>query len=84
MPVIGLLLSLIESPEFIIGQLQQNPALSVGEASGHWLPVAAEAEDDEGCRTLHDWISSLPGVAYVDVVHVNFEPTQPHSIVSQP
>ncbi len=43
--------------------------------------AAIEAEDDAGLRELHDWIASRPGVAFVDVVHVNFDdsttPTPP-------
>lgn len=44
-----------------------------GVSEGSWLPVAVEAEDEGGLRQLHDWIATLPGVAFVDVVHVSFE-----------
>ena len=43
-----------------------------GERNDRWLPVAMEARDDAESRDLHDWLSALPGVEFVDVVYVNF------------
>jgi hypothetical protein len=69
----GLLISLHSSVFSVADRLRAHPAITVGEVVDHWLPVAVEAEDDESCREYHDWIAAQPGVAYVDVVHVNFE-----------
>ena len=69
----GLLISLHSSVSSVADRLRAHPAITVGEVADHWLPVAVEAEDDESCRECHDWIAAQPGVAYVDVVHVNFE-----------
>ncbi len=72
---VGLLISL-ESSEACDGlaeRLSAKGTVFPGAAEGRWLPVAAEAETDEALRELHDWIAGLPGVAFVDVVHVNFE-----------
>lgn len=69
----GLLISLHSSVSSVADRLRARPAITVGEVADHWLPVAVEAEDDESCREYHDWIAAQPGVAYVDVVHVNFE-----------
>lgn len=69
----GLLISLHSSVSSVADRLRAHPAITVGEVADHWLPVAVEAEDDESCREYHDWIAAQPGVAYVDVVHVNFE-----------
>ena len=75
MPAVGLLLSIEagSSVSEVTEGLCRNPSLMVGESAGRWLPVAVEADDDAGCRELHDWIAAQPGVAFVDVVHVNFE-----------
>jgi len=71
----GLLLSL--DPQEPVGRLSARlvagGAVFPGAVEGSWLPVAVEAEDDAGLRELHDWIAGLPGVAFVDVVHVSFE-----------
>ena len=53
--------------------LEAHPDLSLGELQDRWLPIAAIAEDHPACMALHDWISEQQGVAYVDVVHVNFD-----------
>lgn len=69
----GLLISLESATDGVAGRLREHPALTVGEVTDRWLPVAAEAADDAECRALHDWIAAQPGVAFVDVVHVNFD-----------
>jgi hypothetical protein len=70
---VGLLVSLDSPSPQVIDRLRAHPAMTVGEVTDHWLPVAVEADDDESCREYHDWIAAQPGVTYVDVVHVNFE-----------
>lgn len=74
MLTLGLLVSL-DSPKSgaVERRLRAHPSMTVGEVAERWLPVAVEAEDDSVCRDLHEWIGALPGVAFVDVVHVNFE-----------
>ena len=73
MTTVGLLLSLDPTFADVSSRLAAHPALTVGEAAEHWLPVAVEADDDAACRELHDWIAAQPGVAFVDVVHVSFD-----------
>ena len=53
--------------------LRTRPELTLGQRSDRWLPIAVEATDARASRDLHDWLSALPGVDFVDVVHVNFE-----------
>jgi len=73
----GLLLSL--QPDAPVAalthRLAEHPAFSPGTMQGSWLPVAMEAVDDAESRALHDWLAAQPGVAFVDVVHVNFDET---------
>lgn len=74
MLTLGLLVSLDPAQSSAVERrLRAHPAMTVGELADRWLPVAVEAEDDSVCRDLHEWIGVLPGVAFVDVVHVNFE-----------
>lgn len=71
----GLILSLETqySLENLTSVLSGHDSVFPGSADGSWLPVAIEAEDDGGMRVIHQWLAALPGVAYVDVVHVNFD-----------
>jgi hypothetical protein len=75
----GLVLTLSSDPA-LAGQarttLLQRAELTVGQQNLRWLPVVAEAHDVGASRDLHDWLSSLPGIDFVDVVHVDFEETK--------
>lgn len=53
--------------------LQSRPELTLGECNQRWLPLVAETPDVPASRDLHDWLNQLPGVEFVDVVHVSFE-----------
>jgi hypothetical protein len=76
MPVSGLVVTLrSERQEMALDAIRSHAAFSPGRLSGQWLPVAMEARDDADSRNLHDWLLSLPGVAFVDVVAVNFDDT---------
>lgn len=52
--------------------LQARPELTHGELNARWLPVALEAADVGASRDFHDWLNTVPGVDFVDVVEVNF------------
>ena len=81
MPTLGLLISLDSAPSGAVEQrLREHPSITVGTPADRWLPVAVEAQDDLQCREFHDWIAAQPGVAFVDVVHVNFEEPTADSI----
>lgn len=73
MLTVGLLVSFESPSSHVVDRLRAHPAMTVGEVTDRWLPVAVEADDDAICREYHDWIAAQPGVAYVDVVHVNIE-----------
>ena len=79
-----------------IAKVSARPEFMPGARNDRWLPVAMEAHDDAESRDLHDWLHALPGVAYVDVVSVNFEdaelspatsdgqsPSEPDSVLSE-
>ena len=76
MPISGLLLTLggttAERAE-TLHAIGANTSFRAGALCEHWLPLAAEARDDEQCRQQHYWLMSLPAVLYVDVVSVHFE-----------
>jgi hypothetical protein len=71
----GLLLSLDSTDSFerLTSLLSEKGTVLPGTAEGSWLPVAVEAADNVALREMHDWIARLPGVAFVDVVHVSFD-----------
>ncbi len=76
MPISGLLLTLNENPsarsETLLA-LQSRSEIDVGQSVERWLPIAVDAANDEESRNLHDWISALPAVEFVDVVSVHFD-----------
>lgn len=75
MPVSGLIVRLGEGALGAAGlaAMRARAELTVGRADGRHLPVAVEARDVAHSRELHDWLTALPGVEFVDVVCVNFE-----------
>lgn len=80
MYTIGLILSLdLESPDapLLPDAVTKLPGCIAGPIQERWMPVAIEAESAEGCRTSHETIAQLPGVRFVDVVHVQFEAENP-------
>ena len=84
MPTSGLIITLQPEPAtqaVAVARLRTRPELTLGELSQRWLPAALETCDGAEFREIHDWLMALPGVAFVDVVSVNFEPTlslEPH------
>lgn len=76
MPVSGLLITLTADERLaaeVVQRLQPRGEILLGERQQRWLPVAVDGRDETHSRELHDWISRLPGVAFVDVISVHFE-----------
>lgn len=53
-----------------IQSIAGHEAITVEEAAGAYLPIAIEATD---ARPIHQWLESLVGVIYVDVVFCSTE-----------
>ena len=80
MIISGLLLTLSEDAPLADraeAALRARPEFTLAERSQRWLPVAIEVENVRASRDLHDWLNTLPGVEFVDVVQVNFEEEMP-------
>lgn len=60
--------------------LQARPELTLGQPSQRWLPLVAETADVRAGRELHDWLSGIEGIEFVDVVHVSFEESDSSSL----
>jgi hypothetical protein len=76
----GLVLTLTANPDLAQqarASLAARRELTLGQAAHRWLPAVAEAEDVPASRDLHDWLQTVPGVEFVDVVHVNFDDAEP-------
>lgn len=71
----GLLISLARdgAADRVRESLSGRTGVFLGDREGRWQPAAIEAGSEAELRELHDWIAGLPGVAHVDVVHVNFD-----------
>jgi hypothetical protein len=55
--------------------LRLHPGIVLGQPQHRWLPLVAQTDDVHASRDLHDWLGNLPGVEFVDVVHVSFGDT---------
>jgi nitrate reductase NapAB chaperone NapD len=53
-----------------VSAIAAHEAITVEAAVGKYLPLAIEAAD---ARPIHQWLESLPGVLYVDVVFCSTE-----------
>lgn len=53
-----------------IQTIAAHEAITVEKPIGDYLPVAIEGAD---ARPIHQWMESLPGVRYVDVVFCSTE-----------
>ena len=75
MPVSGLVITMQDGADTdaLCRRIAQSEELALGERHDRYLPVALDARDDAHSREVHDWLMTQPGVAYVDVVAVNFE-----------
>ncbi len=76
MPVSGLVLILhspVDNGAEVMRILEADHRFTCGLPVGNRLPVVLEAEDDETARRTHDWLTTLPGVAGVQVAFVGFD-----------
>lgn len=58
--------------EEAVASLRARSEFTPGERNDRWLPVVLETANDAASRVAHDWLNSLPGVEFVDVVYVDF------------
>lgn len=76
MIISGLLLTLSKDPRMAdraLATLRARPEFLLATCHQRWLPVVVEVPDVATSRDLHDWLHTLPGVDFVDVVQVSFE-----------
>ena len=57
-----------------IDALASDPRLTLGEPAGVRLPVVAETSGLAAAETLAEELLAIPGVVFVDVVLVDFDP----------
>lgn len=80
MPIAGLALTLSDSTPLVedaIAALEAHPAVTVGEKVDRWLSVVLDTPGVKQSRDLHEWVESVEGVEYVDVVYVGFDDPEP-------
>jgi hypothetical protein len=62
-----------ETATSALKSIQGHAAISTETLIEHYLPITIEATD---ARPIHEWIESLPGVDYIDVVFCTTTPPQ--------
>ena len=72
----GLVITLtqnVNNADSTIAAIRRNPAITVGKPEGQYLPVTIE---NTNARQIHQWLESLNGVSYIDVVYCAILPTE--------
>lgn len=59
-----------------VREIAAHESITVEKTAGNYLPIAIEAAD---ARPIHQWLESLAGVRYVDVVFCSTEVSQEES-----
>jgi len=76
MPISGLLITLSENAtaaQQAVAAIAKHPSLEVGQCFGRWLPTCLDVCSDREGRAIHQWLESLEGVCFIDVVFVGFD-----------
>jgi nitrate reductase NapAB chaperone NapD len=70
-PVSGLVLTLSRDPDdaaAALCALRGHPAIEVGRAQGQRLPIVADTRAEEEDKAVWEWLHTLEGVLFVDLV----------------
>lgn len=76
MPVSGLVVSLTDEPhlrEAAIASIRQETRIEVGIIRSGRMAIVLDTVSTDEDKQLWHWLSSLPGVVFVDVAMVGFE-----------
>lgn len=81
MPISGLIITTDhEQPQLAADarqRLADHPAVTLGVSEGHRHAAVLDTPDAGQDKPVFEWIRSLPGVAFVDVVFVDFDSDAP-------
>ena len=76
MPVSGLVVSLSDrddARENAIAAIRQESRIEIGAIHSRRMAVVMDTDSSDEDKELWNWLSTLPGVVFVDVVMVGFE-----------
>lgn len=76
MPVSGLVVSLVSDPQLrkeAIASIRSEPRIEIGVIEGRRMAIVLDTESTDADKQLWCWLSSLPGVVFVDVALVGFD-----------
>ncbi|WP_432799520.1 hypothetical protein [Poriferisphaera sp. WC338] len=76
MPVSGLNLTISDDPKVAVNLKEAiacDDAFTLGLHQGVHLAVVLETEDKFQDKAKHQWLSSLAGLAHIDVVFIHFD-----------
>ena len=76
MPVSGLVVTF--SDDKLIGDqafiaIENNPQIQIGPRAEKRMAIVLDTDSNLEDRIVWDWLNTLPGVLFVDVVFVGFE-----------
>ncbi len=73
-----------ELSESAIRSIQQQPALEVGPQDQRRLPLVLETNSHTESQEITDWLTSLPGIEFVDVAFVHLDDVQDDVLIDAP
>lgn len=76
MPISGLVVSLVSDRQLreeTIETIRAEPCIDVGVIQSHRMAIVLDTPTTDDDKRLWCWLSSLPGVVFVDVAMVAFE-----------
>jgi nitrate reductase NapAB chaperone NapD len=76
MPVSGLVVSLSPQSELraaAIASLGREPRIEIGVVESGKMAIVVDTESADEDKQLWNWLHTIPGVVFVDVVMVGFE-----------
>jgi hypothetical protein len=80
MPISGLVVSLVSDPQLreeAIGKIRAEPRIEVGAIHANRMAIVLDTPTIEDDKRLWNWLSSLPGVVFVDLAMVAFDSSDP-------
>ncbi|HBP23570.1 MAG TPA: hypothetical protein DEA08_38050 [Planctomycetes bacterium] len=86
MPVSSLVVHLSAEAELsarALADIRTHAAFLAGEQTQLYLPLSLVTESERENKACWRWLSSLPGVEFVEVLNVVFSPAPPSDLVEE-
>ncbi len=76
MPISGLVVSLTNQHDLrenAINAIREESRIEVGVVDGQRIPIVVDTSSAEEDKAIWNWLTTLPGVTFVDVVMISID-----------